>query len=71
MRFRPDGVNAYLTKVLTASSVVRTTESLVRGARNRKVGRVSRYSFYLRLLLVLAVLAVIASLVAGDPWGPI
>jgi hypothetical protein len=70
MRPPPDDVNADLTKVFGRVSVRHTTEILVRGTRDRKVGRVSRYSFYLRLLLVLAVLAVLASVVAGDPWGP-
>jgi hypothetical protein len=71
MRVRPDAVNANLTKVFCASSVGDTTESLDRGTRNRKVGRVSRSTFSVRFLLILAILATAAILLGGDPWGPI
>lgn len=71
MRVRADGVNGRLTKVLTSGSVVDTTESLVRGARNRKVGTVSRFTFSVRFLVLLAILATAAILLGGDPWGPI
>jgi len=47
-----------------------TTESLVRGTHDRKVGTVSRYTFYVRFAVLVALLATVAVFAGNDPWGP-
>jgi len=72
MGLRADDVNPLLDKCrqrLFRSGA--TTESLVRGTRNRKVGDVARHSFYIRLILLVAVLALASVLLGSEPWGPI
>lgn len=63
---------AHLTKVGGLGSFGATTESLVRGIPDRKVGRVSRFTsaLYVRLVVLLAILAAAAIVLGNDPWGP-